>query len=142
MVVVDGRTARGHPKENNLPFEGFLEALCRMCMLKALPTDEELKFCGCPDAGVFLQRLHAGNLPEEFTDGFNSDAAGFADEATAFLNDRAANWGEDSVHTLDVAMRHMMACIVRTVEEDTVGTDNMQLTLSEVKNWAEHHLRR
>ena len=48
-------------QENNLPFEGFLEALCRLSMLKALPTDAELEETGCSDAGVFMQRLYGGH---------------------------------------------------------------------------------
>ena len=35
-------------------------------MLKALPTDEELKETRCSDAGIFLQRLQARTLPEDF----------------------------------------------------------------------------
>ena len=62
MAVIDSRTQKGNDKENNLPFEGFLEALCRLSMLKALPSDEELEETGCADAGIFLQRLQEGTL--------------------------------------------------------------------------------
>ena len=55
---------------------------------------------------------------------------------------RAANWGEESVHTMDEAVRHLIACIIRTVEEDSHGADNMELTLSEAKDWAKHALAR
>ena len=138
MVVVDGRTTKGNAKENNLPFEGFLEGLCRLSMLKALPTDEELKLTQCSDAGVFMQRLHMGSLPESFTDTFDISSCS---EASAFMQMRAANWGEPSVHALDDAMRHLIACIIRTVEEDSTGADNMALTLTEVKNWAKFNLK-
>ena len=138
MAVVDGRTLKGRSKEDNLPFEGFLEALCRLSCLKALPTDAELERTGCADAGIFLQRLHAGSLPEEFTDEFDTGDAAFADEAAAFMDVRAAAWGEESVHPLECSVRHLIACIVRTVEEDSHGADNMQLTLNEVKNWAKN----
>ena len=107
-------------------------------MLKALPTDQELEETGCSDAGVFIQRLHAGSLPEEFTDTF---ATTIGSEASAFMQMRAANWGEPSVHTLDTAMRHLIACIIRTVEEDSEGADNMALTKKEVAEWAKHNLQ-
>ena len=48
---------------------------------------------------------------------------------------------EPSVHALDDAMRHLIACIIRTVEEDSTGADNMALTLTEVKNWAKFNLK-
>jgi hypothetical protein len=56
MAVIDGTTTRGMAKENNLPFEGFLEALCRLSMLKSLPTDAELQQYDCSDAGICTPR--------------------------------------------------------------------------------------
>jgi len=47
MLVIDGWTGRGHAKESNLPFEGFLEALCRVSALMALPTDAEVNESAC-----------------------------------------------------------------------------------------------
>ena len=45
------------------------------------------------------------------------------------------------MHALDDAMRHLIGCIIRTVEEDSTGADNMALTLTEVKNWAKFNLK-
>lgn len=59
MVVVDGRTHRGVRYESHLPFEGFLEALCRLAVLKALPTDEDLFFARVEHAGAFMDALEA-----------------------------------------------------------------------------------
>jgi len=42
MVVAQPYTAGGGVKNRHVPFEGFLEALCRVAALKALPTDDEL----------------------------------------------------------------------------------------------------
>ena len=107
-------------------------------MLKALPTDEECKLTGCPDAGIFMMRLKAGTLPESYTDSLTTE--GFADEHAAFINDHAANWGETSMHELHDAMRHMLNWIIRLIEEDSAGADNLTLTMSELKNWAKTHL--
>ena len=110
-------------------------------MLKALPTDEDLERSGCADAGLFLQRLKAGTLPEEYTDSLDSDGAGFADEDTAFKHARAANWGHESVHSLPSALAKLLVCIVRTIEEDSQGADNLELTAGEIKNWAKGNLK-
>ena len=138
MVVIDDRTAKGYQKANNLPFEGFLEALCRLCMLKALPTDDDIEKTGCDDAGIFMQKLLAGSLPEWFTDSLDSDSAGLT-EAAAFMHSRAANWGEASVHSLDRAVNHLIACMIRTIEEDSRGADNMEVTSREAKDWGKAH---
>ena len=138
MAVIDARTAKGSSKENNLPFEGFLEALCRLSMLKALPTSAELQETGCSDAGIFLQRLRAGTLPEEFMDALEaSSGSTFSDALGSFQCARGAAWGETSpVQPMEMCVQHIVACIVRTIEEDSRGDDNMVLTPNEIKDWA------
>ena len=41
--MVDPLSPRGRLKDLGLPFEGFLEALCHLSLLKALPTDEQMQ---------------------------------------------------------------------------------------------------
>jgi hypothetical protein len=55
--VDDPNTERGRRMEQWLPFEGFLEALCRVAMLKALPTMPEVVGAGFSDAGQWLYHL-------------------------------------------------------------------------------------
>jgi len=63
LCVVDGRTGPGRLRETHLSFEDFLEALCRLCIIKALPTDAEIEAAGCGgDAGLFMVRLAAGKI--------------------------------------------------------------------------------
>ena len=138
MAVIDGRTPRGFAKENNLPFEGFLEALCRLSLLKALPTDAELAETGCADAGLFMQRLREGTLSDDYLDALRANSETFADELTSFLIGRAVEWGDDShPQSLARCVDHTIACIIRTVEDNSAGDDNMALTQKETRLWAQ-----
>ena len=58
MLVVDGQKVRGHLKETHLPLEGFFEALTRVAVLKALPTQAEIDSGYVDDcADFFLEVL-------------------------------------------------------------------------------------
>ena len=54
MCVAGPESERGQARGLCLPFEGFLEAICRVAVLKALPTDEELAEADVPHAGMYL----------------------------------------------------------------------------------------
>ena len=47
MCVIDAQSIVGRIKEMHLPFEGFLEAVCRVAAIKALPTDTEVEAAAC-----------------------------------------------------------------------------------------------
>ena len=42
-----------------------MEAICRLSMVKALPTDEELSKVKCSDGALFLRLLENKNLDDE-----------------------------------------------------------------------------
>ena len=109
MAVVDGRTARGYAKENNLPFEGFLEALCRLSMLKALPTDAELEAAGQPNAALYLAELR---LSDE-------------ERYRVMLEKRAKEWGAQPSANMPVhrCIEHLCALLVHAVAEDPSSTE-------------------
>lgn len=59
MVVPHPYSTAGALRNQNLSFEGFLEALCRIAAVKALPTDEQVAEAGHEDAGSYLAALRA-----------------------------------------------------------------------------------
>ena len=63
LCVPQPYTERGELRLVGLPFEGFLEALCRVAVLKALPTDEEITAGGYMHAGDMLVCLRDDDPP-------------------------------------------------------------------------------
>ena len=61
MCVHDELSVAGKVNTEHLTFEGFLEALCRMSALKALPTPEDVESAEERDAGTFLVKLEAND---------------------------------------------------------------------------------
>ena len=57
MRVINEQGKNAVLKIENLSLEDFYEALIRIAMIKALPTDDEIAEAGCLDAGDFIWRL-------------------------------------------------------------------------------------
>jgi hypothetical protein len=124
MCVVNGRTDKGHCREANLPFEGFLEALCRMAVMKALPTDEEIESRG---------HEHAGEHMAWFK---NRDEVGFKQ----MLSKRNTPWGQEyTLQPVSRCVEHVITMIIWTIEEDISEADtpsrNGKLTEPEMLRW-------
>lgn len=102
MVVVDASTERGQQRESSLPFEGFCEALCRVAVLKALPSDAEILASSATDAYEYIAMLD-----EE-------------DETVyeAFLASHCSAWGAEPQQPLARCVAHLMALIFRTMMKD------------------------
>ena len=103
MCVTNEATPAGHVKENTLPFEGMLEALIRLSILKALPAREDIEAANCEDAYTYVQLLAA-----EDTEGYK-----------AFLQDRSTPWGEvPRLPHPDERMEHLLCMIACTVQAE------------------------
>ena len=130
MCVIDGRTERGRLKETLCPFEGFLEALCRIASLKALPTGEEIRDAGCRDAARFFAMLRAHDEKKYL----------------ALLKERATRWGSTPSQPLHRCVAHLIALILRAISmpkehasELTVDTPT-RVSASEVARWVQNFL--
>lgn len=80
MRYVDEEHEPSRVKLTHLAFTDFLEAVCRVAGLLALPTDRECECAGVADAGAFLEKLGRDE----------------PDELTRFRRGRAGEWGKPS----------------------------------------------
>lgn len=62
MNIVDEQNDKSRIKWTHLSFEDFCEALCRVAVIKALPTDEEVEAAGCSNAAQYLLNLEERDL--------------------------------------------------------------------------------
>ena len=127
MAVSGVPTAR----DDRLPFEGFLEALCRLASIKALPTDKEIKMKGCEDAGQYVLLM----LSDEVT----------KKEYEDMLKARRVGWGGKPAQPLHRCVAHTLSIIVRTIEQacqNGTGMDqsNGDLSSTEVATWLKRAL--
>ena len=132
MCVLDETTDRGHMKESHLPFEGFLEALVRICSIKATPFDSQIEeaACAAPDkwrsgAAAYVERLRAQD----------------EDSYQEMLRTQGSPWGEPPKQPLHRCLAHLCALIINEVEKDGGGTANrnMELTPQEANFWVSRH---
>jgi len=130
MAVIDGSTPKGAIKESCLPFECFLEAICRLAVIKALPTDEEIQRLGCVDAGEFMLKLERSEFPDEVMVQFQN-----------FHVDRAVSWGTSPPQPMHRCVEHTISHILRIVEDETAGGDDLKVTRKEAEQWAKLNLK-
>ena len=92
-----------------------------------LPTDEEITDAGYIDAAEYLAHLKVDD-----------------EEAyVALLANRGAAWGDEPGEPTDPMARrvaHLISLIMTTLEENSSGTDDGQLTVEEVANWIKRHV--
>ena len=108
MGVVSELTETGQTKQENLPFEGFLEALVRVAGLKALPNDAELEAARAPHAAAFLEAM---KLNQE-------------DKYIEFMQKRACTWGAERrtrEQPLHRAVDHLLSIVLHAILKDDVA---------------------
>ena len=90
------------PKDDCLNFESFLEALCRLASIKALPTDSEVAEKGCNDAGEYALLMAKDEATRE--------------EYENMLRARKIGWGGKPAQSLDRCISHTLSMIIRPIE--------------------------
>ena len=103
-------------RERHLPFEGFLEALCRVASLKALPTDNECEARGFANAAAWLRDMRDSS-PEAYD---------------RFVIERRNGWHQPPRQPLDRCVHHLLCVIVFHIESNTRGADDLELSEKEV----------
>lgn len=103
MAVIDGQSDKGAVKESNLPFEGFLEAICRLSILKSLPTEDEIKEAGHVDCGAYMLDLKI------------SDETAY----DKLVDSRAAPWPGSATQPPSQLVEHMVSFMFHLVVEAT-----------------------
>jgi hypothetical protein len=94
--------------------------------MKALPTDEEIAEAGQADAGMYLQWLA------------ETDEAAYEN----LLEERATPWGAESAdQPIDRCVAHVISIIIRTIEADSSGSDDCNLTQHEINDWLQYALK-
>ena len=127
MCVIDGQTVGGRLKEKHLPFEGFLEALCRLAAIAPLPTDDEIRDALLPDAGAFVAYLKR-EKPAMFE---------------VFQTERTGKWNSPPRQPIHRCLEHLLQIIFRRIEgsdetpsEGATRTTNVQISGIEFFTWA------
>ena len=125
MCVVDARTVSGKLRQENLPFEGFLEAICRFATVKSLPTDEEVSESGAPDAGAYMANLKRTNEPAYITK----------------QEGMSRKWAQMPDQPMHRCVDHLIYIMIRTIEDpDACGGRIGDLTSEDFREWARDHL--
>ena len=118
MRVAVEKTTPGRAKLLQLSFEDFLEALVRVAVTKALPTDDECKAAVAADGGELMMRLHAGEQSV----------------LVAFVDAHDVAWGVRQVQRPDRAVHHLVTWMLRRIDGKPSGpTSDLKLTAQEVK---------
>ena len=112
--VAEPYSEKGALRTLHLPFEGFLEACCRVAALKALPDDGMLEEGA--NAGSFLCTLRESD-PERYT---------------SFVIERRGEWGCPPRQPLGRSVHHLVCYLLYKIESGTRGDDDMTLDEKEV----------
>lgn len=116
MAVAEPYSEKGVVRLLHLPFESFLEALCRCARRKAFPTDDEIAEAGFDHAGTFMDDLRE-----------NHPAA-----LDQLMRTRTTPWGAPlSGPPLARCVEHFLCMLIHTIA--SAGSKNPKLDLNDRK---------
>jgi len=115
MRTVRESALNGRAKVLQLSFEDFLEALVRVAVRKALPTDEEVRQSGLSDGGELILSLQIE--PALWS---------------AFLASHDAPLNQTPPQPAHRAIAHLLSLMMRQVGRRPRGSDDLKLTAGEV----------
>ena len=132
MCVVDTTTNEGYAKEYTLPFEGFLEALCRLATVMPLPTEAQLAASEFTHAGPFMATLETDQEAyDAMAEEQNCEFGDVPDPATC------GPMPQRIEHLNDVVMRKIKGANGPSVEPGAEDDEPLaKLTRPEVRGWA------
>ena len=98
--------------------------MVRVSVLKALPTDDEITEAGCTHAAEYLARL---KIEDE-------------ERYNALLAERSTPWGDEPSQPPARCVAHLVSMVFQTIEENSAGSDNFEITPAEVANWIQRNM--
>ena len=126
LIISADKSNASRVKRTHLGFEDFLEALCRVAVLKALPTDEELHAAGDDGAG---HPFNAGTYLLEL-------AASRPAEYVQMLRERATEWGAPPAQPMERCVEHLVHIMAVHCQGGLLrrGGDSFSLTQRQVRS--------
>ena len=125
MRVMRENEVRGRARLLQLCFEDFFEALIRLCLQKALPTDQEIALAESADAGVYLLEMQM-------------EEGGAAWPDFLATHEPPADGEPSGGQPVDRALEHLLALMVRSIQLVVVGrraleSNSLELSAEQVR---------
>lgn len=111
------RGAKAELALRHMLFLDFLEALVRLSLMLALPTDGDLEETGAADAGEFLLAMRI-NEPVSYTAFLTSHRPKFSDPD-------GSDYDEAAHQPVWRCLEHLLKLIIRTIEHATSATNDV-----------------
>ena len=120
FYVPEKKSLKAMIRIRSLDFLGWLEALVRLAMLKALPTEEEIDLTFCKNAGEWLDEKFG--MPEY----------------KEVMDTRATPWGQvPAYQPAHISVRQMVQLFIHRIEKELAGqgVGDGTITAREVTRW-------
>ena len=111
-------SARAQRFLRNLFFEDFLEAIVRLSLMTALPTDAELIETNAEDAGEYIMKLR-----------------NYKDEMRTFIRERKRSWDQEPLQRVGRCVDHFCCFMARMMEINSTGGVNYKVSQKEVMSF-------